>query len=218
MNSRVQQLVDRLDALRPKERALLTVAMLMVIVMLFMQFVSDPLTQEARMLQGRISTGETQIAESQRLQQEIIAASKRDPNVPVQQQLRKIATQLAEFENDIKQRAGELIPPQQMAVILKSVLERTKGLEFSALEGLGVEPLIDKNGNGEASTANAYRHGFKVSFKGSYLDTIAYLRALEQLPWRFFWDAVELNVDTYPEAEVSVVVYTLSLDRRWIGV
>ena len=109
-----------------------------------------------------------------------------------------------------------------MPQVLQRVLEKTRGLEFVSLQGLGAQPLLDPAKKTAASAKNgartAYRHGFRIRFLGSYLDTISYLHALEALPWRFFWDAVEIDVKDHPTADSSVVVYTLSLDRSWIGV
>ena len=86
--------------------------------------------------------------------------------------------------------------------------------ELSALRA-GKGKAANQKSNGART---AYRHGFRIRFVGSYLKTIDYLHALEALPWRFFWDAVEIDVKDHPEAEGSIVVYTLSLDRSWIDV
>ena len=117
-----------------------------------------------------------------------------------------------------------------MAEILETVLLKTRGLRLTEVKGLGVEPLLPKpdqgkgaaaSGAGETSTAdigNAYKHGLKISFEGDYLSTLAYIRELESLKWGFFWDRFEFEVKDYPEAKASITIYTLSLDKDWIGV
>ena len=63
-----------------------------------------------------------------------------------------------------------------------------------------------------------YRHGLQLELEGSYLATLAYLKALQALPWEFYWDEVRLQVDKYPTAKITIVVHTLSLTEGWIGV
>ncbi len=223
MKERLAAWLARLDALQPKERVLVTAAALLALGMLWLEFGFDPMSAERRALLGRIASTQTRIAEADELGLRIVEAAQRDPDVPLRRGLERTEAAIAEFEAEIRERAGELLAPREIAGVLRQVLEQTRGLEFVRLEGLGAQPLLaaKKKAADEdvpAGGANAYRHGFRITFNGSYLDTIAYLRALEGLPWRFFWDAVDLQVEQHPRARVSVVVYTLSLDRRWIGV
>jgi MSHA biogenesis protein MshJ len=55
-------------------------------------------------------------------------------------------------------------------------------------------------------------------FQGNYLETIKYLRSLEQLDGNFFWESLEFNLTTYPDGQISLDIYTLSTERGWIGV
>ena len=69
-----------------------------------------------------------------------------------------------------------------------------------------------------ASAPGLYRHGLRVEFFGGYLETIAYLRALESLQSRFLWEALAFDVEQYPRSRVAITVYSLSLDDAWIGI
>ncbi len=62
-----------------------------------------------------------------------------------------------------------------------------------------------------------FRHGVAVEVEGSYLDLLAYLVALEKLPQRVYWGNLQLNVHRYPKAIMSVEIYTLSLDKKWLN-
>jgi MSHA biogenesis protein MshJ len=62
-----------------------------------------------------------------------------------------------------------------------------------------------------------FRHGVEVVVHGGYLELLEYMAALEALPWRLYWGKVQLNVDTYPNATLTMDVYTLSLDRKWLN-
>ncbi len=220
MSAQLAALAARLDALELKERVLLMTALSLVIALAWVRFGYEPLDAERRTLQANIASFQARSAETDLQSVQIIEAAAADPNIASRQRIAATDEQIAAIEADIRTAVGQLIPPEQMPLILRSVLEQTHGLAFAGLVGLGAEPLLDDADAEprESSPANAYRHGFRISFKGSYLDTLAYLQALEALPWRFFWDSVDILVEEHPTATVSVVVYTLSVDRRWIGV
>jgi MSHA biogenesis protein MshJ len=54
--------------------------------------------------------------------------------------------------------------------------------------------------------------------EGNYLDVLAYLHALEALPYRFYWRVLELKSTEYPVNRVRIELGTLSMDREWIGI
>lgn len=222
MKERVAAIAERLDGLAPKERVLLLLATSLVLFMGWRSVGLQPLALREQLLLSQTAQQRTRLAEIDVEAARIVEAARHDPNDALRAQISTAEQATATFAAEIRELAGELIEPGQMAGILQSVLEQTRGLEFVGLEGLGAEPLLPrrkpaKNAVDGAET-RAFRHGFRVRFNASYLDTLAYLRALEALPWRFFWEAVDLEVTEHPQARVSVVVYTLSLDRRWIGV
>ncbi|OEZ59149.1 type II secretion system protein GspM [Duganella sp. HH105] len=62
-----------------------------------------------------------------------------------------------------------------------------------------------------------YRHGVQLVLQGSYLEMIDYLDALEALPSQLFWGAAALDAEQYPQARLTLTLYTLSLDQKWIA-
>lgn len=221
MNERLEQLRERIDALETKERVLVLAAVVLVVGFLWHTMLMQPLELEKRRLQADASRIQAQLAELDQQAVAVVEASSRDPNEPLRRQLAAAVRQTSDYEAQILDLAGQLLEPKEMPGVLRSVLEETDGIEFVSLQGLGAEPLVKPDEGGSAAgngPRTAWRHGFRVRFKGSYLDTLAYLRSLEALPWRFFWDSVEVDVSNHPQAEGSVVVYTLSLASSWIGV
>lgn len=62
-----------------------------------------------------------------------------------------------------------------------------------------------------------FRHGVQLVLQGSYLEMIDYLEALEAMPTQLFWGAAVLDADQYPQARLTLTLYTLSLDQKWIA-
>jgi MSHA biogenesis protein MshJ len=54
--------------------------------------------------------------------------------------------------------------------------------------------------------------------EGGYLDVLNYLQKVEALPWRFYWQVLELKAAEYPLNRVRIRLNTLSMDKEWLGV
>ncbi|WP_229425003.1 hypothetical protein [Massilia sp. Se16.2.3] len=61
-----------------------------------------------------------------------------------------------------------------------------------------------------------YRHGVEVTVRGNYLDMIGYMAALEAMPTQLFWGRAQLEAETWPDSRLTLTLYTLSLDAKWM--
>jgi MSHA biogenesis protein MshJ len=90
-----------------------------------------------------------------------------------------------------------------------------------------LQPAAPANAAGAASAAAApapakqeellYRHGVQLVLQGSYLDMVNYMEALEHMPSQLFWGKATLEAEDYPKARLTLTLYTLSLDTKWIA-
>ena len=62
------------------------------------------------------------------------------------------------------------------------------------------------------------KHGLMIAFEGDYMSTLSFMQEIESLEWGFFWDSLEYEVIDYPTSRVVITLFTLSLDKNWIGV
>jgi len=63
-----------------------------------------------------------------------------------------------------------------------------------------------------------YQHAFIIELRGDYASLRNYLTELSALPWRFYWDELDYQVDAYPQATIKIKVHTVSLAEEWIRV
>jgi len=133
------------------------------------------------------------------------------------------ASRLAEFEK-------ALVPASQMADFLRSLLPGA-GVEIAALKTLPPVALIvrappadgaaksaGQAKSAQAPAANIYRHGMEITLTGNYDALAAYLTRIEQSPRKVLWGTMELKVLKHPRNELTLVLYTLSLDLAWMVV
>jgi len=234
------EMAARLDALTVKERLLVVASLLLSVAMAWQSLLIDPLAARKQTLLVEVTSVSDELRKIEAVSADLMAGAQVDPDASTRQLIAARDQELAVLRERVEARVGRVVPPAQMAKVLETVLGHIRDLEFVGLEGLGVEPLVpvdeltkdasaDTAGTRDAKPATplveappphktAYRHGIRIRFAGSYIATVNYLRALEALPWGFFWDRVELKTEDFPRVEGSIVVYTVSLEEGWIGV
>ena len=219
IKARYESLQTRIDALSLRERAMIFIAISAVLYVLWDSLLMSPLTIEQRDLLGRNDSLRTQISA---LDDEISAVMARhniDPDSEERQQLAELEQQLQRVDRQISEMVSGLIEPGQMAQILETLLQQQQGLEFVSLENLGRVALVDVGDErGGDQAQGIFRHSMRLELEGSFTQALAYLRALETLPWQFRWDEVKLTMQQYPRATIVIRVHTLSLQEGWIGV
>lgn len=219
IKQRYESLQTRIDALSLRERAMIFVAISAVLYVLWDSFLMSPLTSEQRDLLSRNDSLRTQISALDTEISGVMARHNVDPDSEERKQLAELDKQLQQVDRQISEMVSGLIEPGQMAQILETVLQQQQGLEFIRLENLGRVALVDVSDERSSDNAQGiFRHSMRLELEGSFAQALAYLRALETLPWQFRWDEVKLTMQQYPRANIVIRVHTLSLQEGWIGV
>ena len=121
---------------------------------------------------------------------------------------------IAEINAILGDHAAELIDPSEMAQVLEGVLKEQSRLSLVQISNTSPESL---SASDDENAVTFYRHGLEIEVEGSYLACLEYLNAIEALPWRLYWQVLELDVLEYPRNRIRIEVSTLSLDKEWIG-
>ena len=222
MRDRWRKLMERFSALSSRERWLVVIALVAVAYQ-----AADLLVLERQF--GEIERLNKQVAQDNaaivRLNSELNMLSQRaldDPNKRLRRQIEDSRLEVQRLQARLQEAAAQLVSPQDMARLLEQMLIQQGQLTMLRLQTLDVQPLLnrdrDEPGGVSQFQAGLHRHGFALEFSGGYLATLNYLQALERLPWRFFWDSVDYEVQEYPQSIVRLKLYTLSLSEDWIGV
>ena len=216
----MQSLFEKFNALNERERLSVMLLSVVAIIIIFVELIISPLNQKYDVIDKQIVSLTTQTKQLE--SQVTILKSKRshDPDFQEKQKIKLLDEQITNLNVRLKEKMHGLIEPKQMAKVLEVVLAQNTDLKLQRVQSLGAEPLspIKAKEGEETETLGIYRHGLQIEFKGSYLSTLKYLKALDELPWNFYWDVLELNVDKYPVSSIVITVHTLSFHEGWIGV
>ncbi|TWX70689.1 hypothetical protein ESZ36_03220 [Colwellia demingiae] len=157
-------------------------------------------------------------------------ALQQDPNVNTVKQIAQLETKLANIDKQLVLLTTDLISPSQMREALLKLLELEPGVSLLSFELIGAEPLLNLNDDQTNADAeehapaaeqlglNLYKHGIKIKLSGKYFQLRNYLQQLEQLSWKFFWQNFRFEVKEYPRSEVDITIYSLGLNKEFIGV
>ena len=215
-----QQYAEWFDARNERERVLIILVCLVAIISLWLVLISDPQTRQRDQLKVQLASTEQQKKAIQAQITAIIERSRKDPNRVHQAKIDSLLKNIEVTNADLQKKMRGFIDPSRMASVLEDVLKQDTDLQLVSLESLPPEFIFAETEQKQQKKPQAglYRHGFKMELHGSYLHTLDYLKALEALPWDFYWDAIEVEVVKYPQAKIVIQLHTLSLKEGWIGV
>jgi MSHA biogenesis protein MshJ len=209
MFKKLQALVAEMDM---RERVLVFATGLMLVGSAWYLGLMQPLNKnidntrkEIEMVQGRIETI------NQTLEVQALASS--GGNIGYQEQFSLIQQRLDELNEKLGGYTAELIGPGEMAQVLQGILKEQSNLRLIRMRNLLPQALSMD----EDDTVVFYKHGLEMEFEGGYFACIEYLQQIEALPWRIYWQILELEVLEYPHNRIRLEVSTLSPHEEWIG-
>jgi MSHA biogenesis protein MshJ len=231
MNKLWQTYAAKIDALSLRERAMVFIAMMAIVLYIpFVLFIEPAMTRQKALTAGMVQQQtDLQVVQLRIQALEKIQAAPDAANLARRDDIKR---RMSELDVTLKEINSGLVPAQGMNAMLQQVLSRNPRLQLVALRTLAVTPLIEKGDPAQkpdAATAkaadkpresgrNVFKHGVQITVQGSYADLYDYLLRLEKLSWRVFWSRASLNAGDYPRLTLTVTLYTLSLDKAWLEV
>lgn len=121
-----------------------------------------------------------------------------------------LQAKIKELNKTLSIYKNELIPAKEMSTVLRDILQKSGNMKLVELKALTPEKIQNGSKDVLYKEKALYRRSISMKFTGSFADTYNYLKQLEALKWRFFWDSLSYTVTKYPEATVTMKVETLS--------
>lgn len=214
MNALWRRTAAKFDALSVRERVMVSAAVMVALLALVYTLMIEPELKKQQRSAAAMLQKQSEMRALDAQVQGLLAARAQDPDRARRERLAQLAGQVKELESSINAEERRFTRPAQMRGVVEGVLGRARGVELVELKTLAVTTLSAK----ESKDRVIYRHGLELTVAGSYLDLLAYLRALEALPTQLYWGALSIDASKYPRVLMKLTVYTLSLDRAWLNV
>jgi MSHA biogenesis protein MshJ len=171
-------------------------------------------------------------------QSAMLQALNQDPDAPLRKQIEALKADLGAQDARFTKVQNSLVPPEKMTALMGSLLSRGSALQLVSLRTLPPQPVIQRKAavlpevkdkvplpaeaRSEAvadvpdGAPSLYKHGVEIKLVGSYADLLAYVRALESAPQRLLWGQMDLTTLEYPRSQLTLTVFTLSMEKSWL--
>ena len=231
------ELCERFDMLVVRERILLFGSCLAGLYLVFDTLFIMPSTKEVARLAEEITAVQKKVDQIATEKKVFDQVSKRDPDADIKREQLKLQGRLLQLEGGLEDLSLRLVPSERLPEILQSVSQKAEKVKLKSLQTLRPE-TIDLAGNnvriksiaratkdyvrGEETntsppTEKVYRHAIQIQLEGGYFEVIEFLRELESLEWRFYWESLDYRVVDFPRALIDIQLYTLSTSEGMLG-
>lgn len=240
MKQQWTQLTNKIDALSLRERGIMLLVISAAIILLFNNLLIDPQYAKQKLLSDKIKREQAQITATRIEIAQRVANISADPDTEIKKRIAIAEQQLALIDGTLQGLQKNLVRPEKMTALLESILKRNHKLQLLSLKNLPVINVIEyledsislasKSSAAINPTAGAsasapvqnfhgaiYKHEVEIVLQGSYLDMLNYMRELEALPEQVYWSKGKLTVIEYPKSSLTLNLFTLSLEKKWLN-
>ncbi len=197
--------MEKIDALTIRERGIILAGIIFIMFAVWDTFFMQQQALDEKKITTDLQMNRAEQAALNIQYQELLKQLQGDPDAENRKKLAALKSQLASIEADVQESTSFLVSPENMAGILRTILNKSNALDLIEIKGLGASPLLARN-DGQAlededeisnnpSTSptaesasgldNAYKHGLMIEFEGGYMATLGFIQEIESLEWGF---------------------------------
>jgi len=239
MKQQWQQFTLKFDAFSVRERIMVFGASAALLIFMVVYLFVDPQLTRRKALADTIAQRQQAVAAIDAEIAQRMAAHAGDPNQQDRIRLERIRQEVQQMRHALQSTQNGLVAPERIVPMLQQLLKQQANLRLVTLATLpssamgqgghaatkaaafasAAAPAGQPPADAESAKAPAvlYRHGVEIVLRGNYLDMVNYMDAVEAMPAHVFWGKVNMQVEQYPNATLSLTLYTLSLDEKWIA-
>lgn len=223
-----QKLSLRIDSRTLRERALMFITAAVAIIFLVFFFFLNPSYAKQKLMLAEIANQQGRIAAVEGEITQTIEAHTLDPDAAERARLAGIQAEAQSLKVALTAMQQGMVPAERMPVLLQQILRAHRALRLTSMRTLGETPAerdVAVAAVAPATAAGApavavpqllHRHGVELVLQGSYHDMVAYMSALEGMQGQIFWGSASMAVDAYPNATLTLTVFTINLDKKWL--
>jgi MSHA biogenesis protein MshJ len=224
-----QTITTKFEVLNKRERLMVTCAIFAAVLFLFNVLLLGPTLKRQQLVSSELTTDNARIEAMQQELDLLSSTPVNNPDSQNRQRLSALQSQLKLLERDLNGLQSTLISPEEMPLLLRNILKKNNSLKLIALKTLPAKSLLENESANitdkeavinvaDNQNAPVFKHGVEITIEGRYLDLLEYISDLEKMRWHVLWSKVNLNAENYPNTQLTLTVYTLSLDKNWLSI
>lgn len=218
MKAKLQELGEKIDAISLRERGILLAVGLVALLGLYDYLALTPYLDQRKENQRLVAQYATEMAEVEAKITAIVKKLEADPNDVLKERIAKRERYLKELVDEIGASTENLIAPKKMSQVLGYLLSRQSGMAVKSVRNIPAEPIAFKVSEEDEPKVLMYRHRLIMELEGTYFQVAGYLKMIEGLKERLYWDDMSFVIGDYPTGLLTLEVHTLSMSKELIGV
>lgn len=215
VRARLKKISERINGLSLRERAMLLLAVFAVIFLVWDFSTMQPLAQRQEAVRAELQNVRERVAELTSSLQRLARERSRDPNRQLAEERQALLEEIENLEVRLADRHGGIARPEESVSVLAGLVARRAGVDIVALENLQPGRLENASGN---PVPGLFVHRVRVVIESDFEGVRRYLDQTADLPRGVFWESLELTVEKWPTNRVELILYSVTLDDRWLGV
>jgi MSHA biogenesis protein MshJ len=221
--STIANVISAIDEKPRRERVLIFASVIAITFLIWNFLIQIPIDNDASIINEQLNTLATQRAGIE-VQIATLSMAVAGESIRKQQQtVKTLESDMAKVDETLAGISQGLVSAKDLPKALEDLLLNANSLQLVSLATLpSVELQMDQYEKNEdqktAVSAGVYKHSVLLIVKGDYMSLIKFLSMVEMSQWRFYWESLDYEVDHYPQATISIRVFTLSSDEGFIGV
>ena len=210
---KMAEIEEKVNARSLRERSLLFTAFILVIFMLWKNFIFSYLSDSSEAMANSKTRILNQILLVENQIDVLSQAIGRDSTSSLSKKLKATTQKNMEVKQKINAYISGLVSPSKMVNVLKSLLTQEKHLKVLKMESLEAKSALP-----EKSDLDIYNKGILLELEGDYTETVGFLEKLESTENKILWDSLTYEVTQYPKARITIVVHTMGTGEALINV
>jgi MSHA biogenesis protein MshJ len=236
MQAKLLQIVNRLEALSLRERAMVLLGAPLVLVVAGEFLVFGPADKEAAEARKQAKVQQTELTALS----EVLASQPPVAPLPAADQLLKQRNDLQGQIDAARAITASVSQSVDWGTVVRATVAGTPGLTLTQLKTMPADlvfaPAMVKPATAPAARTGSarakasapaapvasapaaalppgesiYRHRAELTVTGNFGTLLGYLQTVQRLPGDLRWDSLKLSVAAYPQASVKLTLYTLS--------
>lgn len=208
--SRWQQFEDNFGALPARQRVMIAVAAVLIIVLPMLSYVIMPDLENASTLTSDNQRLSQQIEQVNAAVEELKVEFDKDINEPLRQEIKQLQTSANNAQQSIE-GSEALQEVAQRKAFLNTVLNTSKSLKMQSLTAKEPRKVF------ETGSIALYEHAVEATFAGTYFETLAFVKELQSKHPNVIWAHFDYQVQSYPQGQVTLEWHLLSTDKEFIS-
>lgn len=214
MKDKLSNLVEKTNQLEVRERGIICVAVLVVLVGAFDQFWMSPYSAQISQLKEEYRGFQSTNQDNTNTLLILDTQISMDPNEKVTKQIKLAQRDREKLDKTLLMSSAGLISPERMLPVLSEVLGRESGLRLINMTNIASEQVESAD---KSMQLALFKHGLEINFIGSFNNVKKYIHKLETINEKIYLDEVSFQLTDYPMGEFKLKVHTLSVYEALIN-